>query len=159
MAKKKKKVVKKKPKARKADTLPPVIVPGTDRMRDALKKRLGVQPREFGARIPRGSRSPALDTSMLLSPLGAGPALRAGRGAKAARKATKKPKRKGLGAGLKAGAGAGAGLGPLGMIGGALSGAMAARPAMSALRKLAATKAAKDKRGAARRKKPRKRVY
>ena len=57
-----------KPRKRK---LSPVIVPGTERMRRALKNRLGVQPRQFGARIPRGSRSPALDTSMLLSPFGA----------------------------------------------------------------------------------------
>jgi len=51
--------------------LPPVVVPGTERMRDALKNRLGVQPRQFGARMPRGIRSPEIDTSMLLSPFGA----------------------------------------------------------------------------------------
>ena len=202
-----KKVVKtkiKKPKARKADTLPPlVITPRGSKYGDEPFVRTRKIPKDITKRTPRAVPKrkvpmrksaaererrvkfakenplmprrqtppslptrlrgrPALDTSMLLAPLGLG-----GIGAKGAkairgvakRGAAKKSKRKGLGAGLKAGAGAGAGLGPLGMIGGALSGAMAARPAMSALRKLAATKAAKDKRGAARRKKPRKRVY
>jgi hypothetical protein len=79
---------------RSADTLPPVIVPGTERMRDALKNRLGVQPRQFGARIPRGTRSPALDTSMLLSPLGAGPAIRAGAKANRGAAIRKKPRKR-----------------------------------------------------------------
>jgi len=43
--------------------LPPVIVPST--------KRLGIQPKQFGARIPRGAKSSEIDTSMLLSPFGA----------------------------------------------------------------------------------------
>ena len=59
--------------------LSPVIVPGTGRMRDALKKRLGVQPRQFGARIPRGIGSPEIDTSMLLSPFGAAAEVRSRR--------------------------------------------------------------------------------
>jgi len=65
-----------RPRKRK---LSPVIVPGTGRMRDALKNRLGVQPRQFGARIPRGIGSPAIDTSMLLSPLGAAAEVRSRR--------------------------------------------------------------------------------
>ena len=65
-----------KPRKRK---LSPVIVPGTGRMRDALKKRLGVQPRQFGARIPRGIGSPEIDTSMLLSPFGAAAEVRSRR--------------------------------------------------------------------------------
>jgi len=48
--------------------LSPVIVPST--------KRLGVQPRQFGARMPRGIRSPEIDTSMLLSPFGAAAEIR-----------------------------------------------------------------------------------
>jgi len=59
-----------KPRKRK---LSPVIVRG------ALKNRLGVQPRQFGARIPRGIRSSALDTSMLLAPLGAAAEVRSRR--------------------------------------------------------------------------------
>ena len=55
-------------KPRKRGFLP---VPGTERMRGKLKNQLGVHPRQFGARIPRGTRSPAVDTSMLLSPFGA----------------------------------------------------------------------------------------
>ena len=123
MAKKqKKKVVKKKvvkttveePRARKADSLPPMIVPlprkpkrtipkdVTKRAPRAVPKRKSAVERErrvqFAKEHPLMQRSakppslptrlrgrPALDTSMLLAPLGAGPAIRAGiKGAKAA---------------------------------------------------------------------------
>ena len=60
-----------KPRNPRKRRLSPVIVPGTERMRGKLKNQLGVQPRQFGARMPRGTRSPAVDTSMLLSPFGA----------------------------------------------------------------------------------------
>jgi hypothetical protein len=181
--KKKKKVIKttvKKPKARKADSLPTmVITPTGSKYGDEPFVRTRKIPKDVTRRTPRAvpqrrqtpppvpsrlrgrpAGRPALDTSMLLAPLGAGPAIRAaGRGAKGARKALKKPRRKGLGAGLGAGAAIGAGLGPLGMVGGALASALSGRPAMSGLRKLSAAKAAKDKRGVAKRKKPRKRLY
>ena len=210
-----KKVVKtkiKKPKARKADTLPPlVITPRGSKYGDEPFVRTRKIPKDITKRTPRAVPKrkvpmrksaaererrvkfakanplmprrqtppslptrlrgrPALDTSMLLAPLGAGPAIRAARGlggglagsraAEAARRALKKPRRKGLGAGAALGASSAGG--PLGAIGGALAGALSGRPAMSGLRKLStASRAAKKAKKAvkAKRKKPRKRTY
>jgi hypothetical protein len=167
----------KKPKAKKkADTLPPMIIPLPPKPKRKIPKditkrtppkrkvpmRKSAVERErrvkfaeenplmqrnkkrviTGSNIPehitkRTSKRPALDTSMLLAPLGVGAGLRGAgaKGVKAVRKAAKKPKRNGLGTGAAAALGASAGLGPLGAIGGALAGALSGRPAISKLRK------------------------
>ena len=171
--KKKKKVVKTKVKARKADTLPPMIIPLPPKPKRKIPKdvtkrtspkrkvpmRKSAAERErkvqFAKEHPLMQRKqtppslptrlrgrPALDTSMLLAPLGLGGI--GAKGVKAARKATKKPKRKGLSAGAAAALGASTVGGPLGAIGGALAGALSGRPSKANLRK--AAKKAKKKR-------------
>jgi hypothetical protein len=157
----------KKPKARKADTLPPMIIPLPPKPKRKIPKDVTkrtspkrkvpmrksavererrvkfaeenplMQRKQTPPPVPTRLRGrPALDTSMLLAPLGVGAGLRGAgaKGVKAVRKAAKKSKRNSLGTGAAAALGSAAG-GPLGAIGGALASALSGRPAISKLRK------------------------
>ena len=164
----------KKPKAKKkADTLPPMIIPLPPKPKRKIPKDITkrtspkrkvpmrksavererrvkfaeenplMQRKQTPPSLPTRLRGrPALDTSMLLAPLGVGAGLRGAgaKGVKAVRKAAKKPKRNSSGTGAAAALGASAGLGPLGAIGSALAGAFSGRTAISKLRKAAKKK-------------------